>query len=106
MGVIDHTPNVWQIGRLRALQRGPTPGHYDVRNARTGDAAYRAAGVRGSFGCDGAGIDHSQVRICSQRNDLVPGGAELPADSLDLRLIEAAADGVQIDLHRITTSNV
>ena len=46
VAVLDYALNIWQIGRLLRLKRGPTSCYHDIPDARTRNPANGTARIR------------------------------------------------------------
>ena len=65
----------------------------------TVDAPGHIAGVAGSLGGDGAGVDDDFFGLSRVIDQFVTGSQKLAAHCFDLALVEATADGVQENFH-------
>ena len=60
---------------------------------------YQPAGLTDGVGGDRAGVDHQDVRIRGPVREAVPMAAEAVGPQFQFRLVETAAQGLEMNLH-------
>src|SRR3989304_3646346 len=97
--ICDNTKNTRQIIGLLWLQGCPAAGRNNFIYACPRNLTDPAARISRGFVCHRTGVDHSHLCHFSRRDDLMPRAAKLTRHGLDFRLVEAAADGIEIYFH-------
>ncbi len=95
----DDAGNAWKFQRFIRLQRRPTTRRDNVIHARASDLADLAARNGDGVARHRAGVDDCHLSQFSRRDDLMPCRAESTRHIFDLRLVEPASDGIEVDLH-------
>ena len=88
-----------QGSRFQRMERRPAAGHDDLSGTRC-LTDFLARVSRGSRG-HATGVDYCQLRFRRAADQRMPGRAELTGVSFNLRLIQPAANGVEVEFHLI-----
>lgn len=91
--------DAWKFQRFIWLERRPTTCCDDVVHARARDLSDLAARNGDGIIRHRAGVDDCHLSQFSRRDDLMPCRAESTRHIFDLRLVEPASDGVEVDFH-------
>ena len=90
-----------EAGRFARLVRGIAPGEDGPRSAPGSfpRSPRRRVGDR-------AGVDHMQVGLAGRGHNQVPGGQEVPGQTLGLRLVELAAQMGNTNAHGLNLPEI
>jgi hypothetical protein len=97
--VWDDPGDAGNCSSLSWLKRCPTAGGCDRLHSGSMDLADFLTGIGDSSSRDRAGVHDSKLGFRRVRDQDMSGCPELAGIGLCLRLIQAASDGVQVDLH-------